>query len=320
MEDKTWQSDSEGHDEMSFRSHLEKVLKKEKFAVTAELGPPRGADAERVKEEVSLLKSYVDAANVTDNQSAVVYMSSWAACVLMLEEGLEPVFQITCRDRNRLALQSDLLGASALGIRNVLLLTGDHPSIGDHPEAKGVFDLDSQQLIKLVRKMRDEGKLLNDKELSKNPEFFIGAAASPFNEPMEAHLIQMERKVQAGVEFFQTQIVYDLEKFSGWMKEVKERGITEKVFILAGVAPIKSLGMAKYMKNYVPGVSVPDEIIKRMEKARDKKEEGLKICLEIIEGVKKLDGVSGIHIMAIGWEEVVPEIVKESGVRGGRNS
>jgi 5,10-methylenetetrahydrofolate reductase len=301
-------------------SKLQKVLKEKEFAVTAELGPPRGADPEKVKEKARLLKPYIDAANVTDNQSAVVYMSSLAACVLMLEEGLEPVFQITCRDRNRLALQSDLLGASALGIRNVLLLTGDHPSIGDHPEAKGVFDLDSQQLIRLTKKMREEGKLLNEKELSKNPEFFIGAAASPFNEPMEAHLIQMERKVQAGVEFFQTQIVYDIERFSQWMEEVRKRGITEKSFILAGVAPIKSLGMAKYMKNFVPGVSVPDEIIKRMEEAQDKKEEGLKICLEMIEGVKEIEGVSGIHIMAIGWEEIVPEIVKISGVRNGRDN
>lgn len=295
---------------MKVISKLQKVLKEKKFAVTAELGPPRGADAEKVREKARLLKSYVDAANVTDNQSAMVYMSSWAACTLMLEEGLEPVFQITCRDRNRLALQSDLLGVSALGIRNVLLLTGDHPSIGDHPEAEGVFDLDSQQLIKLARKMRDEGKLLNDKELSKNPQFFIGAAASPFNEPMEAHLIQMERKVQAGVEFFQTQIVYDIEKFSLWMQEVRERGITEKACILAGVAPIKSLGMAKYMKNVVPGVSVPDEILKRMEEALDQKDEGLKICLEMIGGVKEIEGVSGIHIMAIGWEEAVPDIVK----------
>jgi 5,10-methylenetetrahydrofolate reductase len=305
---------------MSTVSSLSKVLSEKKFAVTAELGPPRGAEPEKVREKARLLKPYVDAANVTDNQSAVVYMSSLAACVLMLEEDLEPVFQITCRDRNRLALQSDLLGASALGIRNVLLLTGDHPSIGDHPEAKGVFDLDSQQLIRLTKKMRDEGKLLNEKELSKNPEFFIGAAASPFNEPMEAHLIQMERKVQAGVEFFQTQIVYDIEKFSQWMEEVRRRGITEKSFILAGVAPIKSLGMAKYMKNFVPGVSVPDEIIKRMEEAQDKKEEGLKICLEMIERVKEIEGVSGIHIMAIGWEEIVPEIVKISGVRNGRDN
>jgi 5,10-methylenetetrahydrofolate reductase len=301
-------------------SKLQKVLKEKEFAVTAELGPPRGADPEKVREKARLLKPYVDAANVTDNQSAVVYMSSLAACVLMLEEGLEPVFQITCRDRNRLALQSDLLGAGALGIRNVLLLTGDHPSIGDHPEAKGVFDLDSQQLIRLTKKMRDEGKLLNDKELSKNPEFFIGAAASPFNEPMEAHLIQMERKVRAGVEFFQTQIVYDIERFSQWMEEVRRRGITERSFILAGVAPIKSLGMAKYMKNFVPGVSVPDGIIRRMEEAQDKKEEGLNICLEMIEGVKEIEGVSGIHIMAIGWEEIVPEIVKMSGVRNGRNN
>ncbi len=296
------------------KSNLERVLREKKFAVTAELGPPRGADPDNVREKARILKPYVDAANVTDNQSAVVYMCSLAASVLMIEEGLEPVFQITCRDRNRLALQSDLLGASALGIRNVLLLTGDHPSIGDHPEAKGVFDLDSQQLIQLTKKMREEGKLLNDRELTKSPDFFIGAAASPFNEPLEAHMMQMEKKVESGVDFFQTQIVYDLEKFKKWVSEVHERRIDEKAFIIAGVAPIKSLGMANYMKNYVPGVSVPDAVIKRLEKASDKKKEGIKICLEVIDEVKKIKGISGIHIMAIGWEEAVPEIVESAGL------
>lgn len=299
---------------MKVRSNLERVLKEKKFAVTAELGPPRGADTGKVQEKARLLKPYVDAANVTDNQSAVVYMCSLAASVLMLQEGLEPVFQITCRDRNRLALQSDLLGASALGIRNVLLLTGDHPSIGDHPEAKGVFDLDSQQLIQVTKKMRDEGKLLNDRELSTSPEFFIGAAASPFNEPFEAHMMQMERKIEGGVEFFQTQIVYDVEKFKRWISEIHERRIDEKAFIIAGVAPVKSLGMANYMKNHVPGVSVPDTVIERLEKADDKKKEGIKICLEVINEVKKMKGISGIHIMAIGWEEAVPEIVEQAGL------
>lgn len=299
---------------MKVRSNLERVLKEGKFAVTAELGPPKGADPDNVREKACLLKPYVDAANVTDNQSAVVHMCSLAASILMLEEGLEPVFQITCRDRNRLALQSDLLGASALGIRNVLLLTGDHPSIGDHPEAKGVFDLDSQQLIQLTKKMRDEGKLLNGRELTKSPEFFIGAAASPFNEPLEAHLMQLERKVEAGAEFFQTQIVYDLEKFGKWMAEIRKKGIDKKAFIIAGVAPIKSLGMAKYMKDHVPGVSVPDEVIERLENAKDKKKEGIEICAEVIEEIKKIEGVSGIHIMAINWEEAVPEIVERAGL------
>ncbi len=301
-------------------SNLHRMLKEGNFAVTAELGPPRGADAERVREKARFLKPFVDAANVTDNQSAVVYMSSLASSKIMLEEGLEPVFQITCRDRNRLALQSDLLGASALGIRNVLLLTGDHPCVGDHPEAKGVFDLDSQQLIDLARKMRDEGKLLNGKELTKSPEFFIGAAASPFNEPLHVHLLQMERKIKAGVEFFQTQIVYDLERFDRWMQEVVKRGFAERAFILAGVAPLKSVGMAKYMKNCVPGISIPESIMKRMEKAEDKKAEGIQICLEVIEGVRKIKGVSGIHIMAIGWEEIVPELVEKAGLRDGRSS
>lgn len=305
---------------MKAKSKLEEVLKGKGFAVTAELGPPRGADAEKVREKARLLKPFVDATNVTDNQSAVVYMSSLASCVLLLEEGVEPVFQVTCRDRNRLALQSDLLGASALGIRNVLLLTGDKPSIGDHPKAKGVFDLTSQELIRLVKKMRDEGKLLNDKELSKSPEFFIGAAASPFWEPVKENIRQIEGKLEAGVDFFQTQLVYDLEKFNQWMEELERRDITKRVFILAGITPLKSAGMAKYMMENIPGVIVPDEIIARMEKAEDKKEEGIQISVEMIEGVKKIKGVSGVHIMPIGWEETVPEIVERAGLKSGQGS
>lgn len=297
---------------MEAKSRLQKVLEEGYFAVTAEIGPPRSADPEAVREKAKLLKDYVDAVNITDCQTAIVRMSSLASAVIVMEEGVEPVMQMTCRDRNRIGIQSDLLGASALGIKNLLCLTGDHPKFGDHPQAKPVFDLDSVQLLSLVKGLC-EGKFLNGEEIKgKKPYFFRGAAENPFADPLEFRPIRLAKKIKAGAQFIQTQIVYNIERFKKFMKICEEQGLLDKVYILAGVTPPKSLGMLKYMKYNVPGLDVPDELIKRMESAKDKKEEGINIAVEIIERVKEISGIRGVHIMAIGWESIVPEIVKRA--------
>ncbi len=299
---------------MDRRSHLEKLLEKGQFVVTAEIGPPRNADGEIIKKKAKLLKGFVDAVNITDCQTAVVRVSSLASCVLVMSEGLEPVLQMTCRDRNRIGIQADLLGASAIGIRNLLCLTGDHPKFGNHPQAKPVFDLDSIQLINLVRGLK-EGRFENGEEIKGlRPYFFIGAAENPFAEPFDFRPLRLMKKAKAGAKFFQTQIIYNVDRFKNFMEALRELGILEKVYILAGITPPKSLGMAKYMKYNVPGLDVPDEIIKRLELAKDKKEEAINIVVEIIQQVREIPGVRGVHIMAIEWEEAVPEIVKRAGL------
>ncbi len=297
-------------------SNLEKVLKSGQFAFTGELGPPRGTDAAEVREKAAYLKGNVDAVNITDNQTAVVRMASWAASLILMSEGLEPNYQMVCRDRNRLAMQADILGASALGIKNMLCLSGDHQKFGDHPQALGVFDIDSMQLINMVKTMRDEGKFLSGDEIHQPPKMFIGAAANPFAEPYEWRVYRLAKKINAGVDFIQTQCIYNMERFRTWMKQANDMGLTEKVFILAGVTPMKSVGMAKYMKNRVPGMDVPDEIIKRLQGV-DKKavaEEGIKIACEQIEEFKEMKGVAGVHLMAIEWEHKVPEIAERAKV------
>jgi methylenetetrahydrofolate reductase (NADPH) len=299
---------------MKSGSNLEKVLTAGHFAFTGELGPPRGTDADEVRKKASHLKGMVDAVNITDNQTAVVRMSSWAASIIILQEGLEPNYQMVCRDRNRLAMQSDILGAYAHGIRNMLCLSGDHQKFGDHPQAKGVFDIDSMQLIGMVKRMRDEGKFLGGTEIGHPPKIFIGAAANPFADPFEWRVHRLAKKIKAGVDFIQTQCIYNMDKFREWMKQANDMGLTEKVFILAGVTPMKSVGMAKYMKNNVPGMDVPDELIKRLQGV-DKKsqsDEGIKIACEQIEEFKQLKGVAGVHLMAIEWEHKVPEIAERA--------
>ncbi|MFO7665367.1 MAG: methylenetetrahydrofolate reductase [Desulfobacterales bacterium] len=299
---------------MKSGSNLEKVLTAGHFAFTGELGPPRGTDAKEVREKASHLKGMVDAVNITDNQTAVVRMSSWAASIIILQEGLEPNFQMVCRDRNRLAMQSDILGAYAHGIRNMLCLSGDHQKFGDHPQAKGVFDIDSMQLIGMVKKMRDEGKFLSGTEIGHPPQIFIGAAANPFADPFEWRVHRLAKKINAGVDFIQTQCIYNMEKFRTWVKQANDMGLTEKVYLLAGVTPMKSVGMAKYMKNNVPGMDVPDELIKRLQGV-DKKmqaDEGIKFACEQIEEFKQLKGVAGVHLMAIEWEHKVPEIAERA--------
>ena len=297
-------------------SNLEKVLEAGHFAFTGELGPPRGSEVKEVVEKASHLKGMVDAVNITDNQTAVVRMSSWAASLLLVQEGLEPNYQMVCRDRNRLAMQGDILGAYAHGIRNMLCLSGDHQMFGDHPEAKGVFDIDSMQLISMVKQMRDEGKFLGGAEIEGAPKIFIGAAANPFADPFEWRVHRLAKKVNAGVDFIQTQCIYNMEKFREWIKQANDMGLTEKVYILAGVTPMKSVGMAKYMKNKVPGMDVPDEIIERLQGAGKGKvaDEGIKIACEQIEEFKEMKGVHGVHLMAIEWEHKVPEIAERAKV------
>jgi 5,10-methylenetetrahydrofolate reductase len=317
-------------------SNLEKVLRAGHFAVTAELGPPQSADQSVIRKKATYLRDCCDAVNLTDNQTAIVRMSSIASGAILVQEGLEPVIQMVCRDRNRLAIQSDLLGAFALGIRNVLCLTGDHQSFGNHPTAKNVFDIDSCQLVSMVSKMRDErvfqcGEAIKGQE----PRLFVGAAESPFAAPTEFRPYRLGKKVKAGADFIQTQLVYDLDAFKIFMEKVRQLGIHEKTYILVGVGPLKSPGMAKYMKDSVPGILVPDLLIDRMtqagapwagkkpdqlskeeKKARSDawKQEGIRICIELIEQVRQVEGVAGIHIMAIEWEEGVRPIVEGAGL------
>jgi len=297
-------------------SNLKKVLEIGKFAVTAECGPPKGADPESVLKKAKLLKDKVDAVNVTDNQTAIVRMSSLAACSLLKTGGFDPVLQMVVRDRNRIALQSDILGASALGIRNVLCLSGDHQIFGNQPQAMGVFDLDSIQFVQVVKAMRDNGTILGGDALNMPPDIFIGAAANPFADPLEFRAVRLSKKIMAGADFIQTQCIYNLKRFETWINMARDRGLTEKAFILGGVTPLKSPGMARYMNNKVSGMDVPDEVIKRIEGApRDKqREEGIRICVETIERLKEMSGVKGVHIMAIEWEEVVGEIVERAGL------
>jgi methylenetetrahydrofolate reductase (NADPH) len=297
-------------------SRLKDILDQGTFAVTAECGPPKGADPEIVLKKAELLKGKVDAVNVTDNQTAIVRMSSLAACVLLKSKGLDPVLQVVVRDRNRIALQSDILGASALGIRNILCLSGDHQRFGNQPQAVGVFDLDSIQFIQVVRKMRDDKVILGGEALTKAPDLFIGAAANPFGDPFTFRAVRLAKKVAAGAEFIQTQCIYNLERFEKWMVMATDRGLTDKVHILGGVTPLKSAGMARYMKRKVAGMDVPDEVIRRMEGVPAKKqaEEGIKICAETIQWLEEVPGVKGVHIMAIEWEEIVSDIAEKAGL------
>jgi len=299
---------------MKAGTNLEKILGSGGFAVTAEAGPPKGTSAAVVQRKGEILRNCCDAVNITDNQTAIVRMSSLAGSLLLKQAGVEAVMQMVVRDRNRLALQSDILGAVAMGIGNFLCLSGDHQKFGNHPTAKGVFDIDSIQLIQMLKKMRDEKKFLCGDDISGEVPAFIGAAANPFADPFEFRVKRLAKKVKAGVDFIQTQAVYDVPKFARYMDMVCEQGLDEQVHILAGVIPIRSVGMARYMRDYVSGVSVPDEIITRLEQAEKAKDEGVKIILEIIEQLKEIPGVHGIHIMAVGWEDIVPEMVEKAGL------
>jgi methylenetetrahydrofolate reductase (NADPH) len=294
---------------------LRAALQERRFAVTAELGPPRGANPEAIRQAARSVRDWVDAANVTDNQGAMVRMASWAGSLIAMQEGVEPVMQLVCRDRNRMALQSDLLGASALGIANVLLLTGDHPRFGDHPDARGVFDLDSVQLVWTARTMRDEGKLLSGRELRPPPRWMIGAVENPFAPPARYRAERLGKKIAAGAEFVQTQFVFDVPQFARWMAEVRGLRLAERCAILAGVGPIRSLRTLDRMRQ-IPGIHVPDEVADRLRGVPEKRvlDESIAICAEIIGELRSIPGVAGVHVMAFGLEEAVPEIIERAGL------
>ncbi len=284
-----------------------------RFVVTAELGPPQSSNGNVIRKKAVHFRDVVDGVNITDNQTAIVRLSSIASAKILLDEGLEPVIQVTCRDRNRIALQSDLLGASALGIKNVLCLTGDYVTFGNHPEAKPVFDLDSIQLIYTVKKLT-EGFFLSGEKMKTAPDFFIGGAANPFAPPLEFRVLRLAKKIRAGAQFIQTQPVFDLDRFNEWMQGVRNYGLHKKVAILAGVMPVKSAKALQYMVKEVPGVRIQQTYITRMEKADAPKEEGVKIAVEIIQKLKKIEGVRGIHLMPLMWESITPRIVEEAGL------
>ena len=302
--------------ELKSGSNLEKVLKAGHFAFTGECGPPQGANVEHLKEKAHHLKGCVDAVNITDNQTAVVRMSSWAASIILMQEGLEPNFQMVCRDRNRLAIQSDILGIYAHGIRNMLCLSGDHQRFGNHPQDKNVFDIDSMQLIHTVKTMRDEGKFMNGEDIDVPPKLFIGAASNPFADPFEFRVHRLAKKIAAGADFIQTQCIYNMDRFREFMKNAVDMGLHEKCYILAGVTPMKSVGMARYMAKQVPGMDVPDSLIERLRGAGkgNVAQEGIKFALEQIEEFKEMEGIAGVHLMAIEWEHMVPEIAEKAGV------
>jgi len=301
---------------MKSNSRLERLLEAGQFVVTGECGPPKGADVDKLKRKAECLAGHVDAVNVTDNQTAIVRMSSIGASAVLVQMGLEPVMQMVCRDRNRIAMQSDVFGAHALGIRNMLCLSGDHQKFGNHAGAKNVYDVDSVQLIDMVRGMRDENKVASGDEIEGVPRMFIGAAANPFGDPFEFRVIRLAKKIAAGVDFIQTQCIYNMDKFRAWMSQVVDQGLDQKVHILAGVTPLKSLGMARYMAKNVSGIEVPDTLIKRIKGVPkdNRAEEGIQICIEQIQQLRETPGVHGIHLMAIEWEHRVPEIVQRAGL------
>jgi methylenetetrahydrofolate reductase (NADPH) len=302
---------------MNAGSNLEKVLSAGHFAVTSELGPPAGVDLELISRKAEFLRGCADAVNVTDNQTAVVRMSSFGVCAHLVRLGLEPVMQMTCRDRNRIALQSDLLSASSLGIRNLTCLSGDHPSFGNQKGAKKVFDLDSVQLVAMVKRLRDERKLLgSDKEITGAVPIFIGAGENPFAKPLEFRALRFAKKVAAGADYIQTQCVFDVARFTEWMKAVRDLGLHKQCHILAGVTPLKSAGMTRYMADKVPGIVIPQEIQRRMAEAPKARsaEVGIAICLETIAVLRTIEGVAGIHVMAIDGEQKVREIVEAAGL------
>ncbi len=300
---------------MKSDSKLEKVLSEGKFGVTCELGPPQHADPDNISKKAEHLKGNADAVNITDNQTAIVRMSSIAASKLAIDAGLEPVAQMVCRDRNRIAMQSDILGAAALGIKNILLLSGDHQTFGNHPEASNVYDLDSINLIQMVKNMRDEKIFQSGDPIKEHePRMFIGAVENPFADPFEFRVARLAKKANAGADFIQTQCIFDMNRFKEWMKMVVDRGIHERLYILAGITPVRSHKALVYMNKNVAGITVPEELIKRMEDADEPKEEGVKVAIEQIQEIQAIEGVAGLHLMPIGWESITSVIMEKTGL------
>src|SRR2546427_6036415 len=295
-------------------SRLECVPASGRFAVTAEIVPPASPDPTAVLSIARRVAGFADAYNVTDSPRARVHMAPWAGAALLLREGLEPVMQLATRDRNRIALQADVLGAAALGVRNIVALSGDDPKSGNEPEAAAVFDLDTEDLLEVLRDLRDKGVLRGGDSVDPRPAIFIGATANPFGGPMEDSFVNLRGKAEAGADFVQTQAIYDLDAFEEWMHLVRKEWLHEKLHILAGIVPLRSARSARFMKEKVPGVVVPSDIIVRIEKASDPRAEGLRIATESLESLQKIEGVHGVHIMAVGWEEAVPLVVKQSGL------
>jgi methylenetetrahydrofolate reductase (NADPH) len=300
---------------MKAGSRLERVLRSGRFAVTAELNPPDSADPQSVYDRALVLAEVCDAINATDASGANVHMSSVGVCALLTRAGYEPVMQVSCRDRNRIAIQGDLLGAAAMGVRNVLCLTGDGVQVGDQPEAKPVFDLESISLLRAARLMCEKGQFLSGRKLEVPPKFFLGAACNPFVPPLEYRPLRLAKKIAAGADFIQTQYCFDVERFRQFMQEVRTLGLHQQVFILAGVGPLRSAKTAEWMRTHVPGVVIPDAIIKRMKgvSGSQQREEGKQICVEIIQQIREIEGVSGVHVMAYRQEELVAEIIAEAG-------
>ena len=298
------------------KGNLQSVLEAGQFAVTAEAGPPRGSRDEVVREKAQILKGYVDACNVTDNQTSVVRMCSLAACSILIEEGIEPVMQMVCRDRNRIAAQSDVLGAAALKIPNLLCLAGDHQKFGDHPQAKNVYDIDSLQLLDMIRGMRDDAKFSGGDKVDGPPAMFIGAAANPFADPFSIRVPRLAKKIAAGAQFIQTQCIFNLEKFGEWLAKARDRGLHEKTYILAGITPMKSYRMGAYMAKNVAGMDIPKDLLERIKGVpkKEQKKEGIAICVETIQKLREMEGVAGAHVMAIEWEKAVPDIVQQAGL------
>lgn len=297
---------------------FERVLRAGKFAVSAELSPPDSADPEEVYARARVFDGYVDAINATDGSGANCHMSSVGVCALLSRRGYSAVMQISCRDKNRLAIQGDVLGAAAMGIANVMCLTGDGVQAGDHPMAKPVFDLDSVSLINTVRTMRDDGHFQSGRTLTTPPKLFIGAAANPFVPPMDYRVDRLAKKIAAGAQFIQTQYCFDLPKMKTYMQQVRDQGLHEKAFILIGTGPLASDKAATWIRDNVPGVHIPDEVIDRLRRAQKPRLEGRKLCMEVIQEIREIEGVAGVHVMAYRQEEYVAELVDASGVLEGR--
>jgi len=296
-------------------SRLEKILSSGHFAVTGELGPPKSADVRLLKQKAEALRNHLDSFNITDNQAAVVRASSIGIAAILINMGLEPNVQMTVRDRNRIALQSDVLGAVSFGCRNFLCLQGDHAGLGSEPQSKNVNDIDSVQLLQALKNMRDKGVFISGEKLDHPlPRIFIGAVANPFADPFAYRHIRLAKKIAAGAQFIQTQGIFDFERFERWMEKVREMGLHKKAYIMGGVIPIKSVSACRFMQNNIPGMLLPEELVDRIKGSQDKKKEGIRIAVETIQRLKETEGVAGVHIMAIGWEEAMLEIVESAGL------